>query len=123
MTQKQKADKFDEMVRNAAKFSHELEYPTGNSVLSVYDHACRDIADMFNRKYFEGQAEMYPIGGEVDGIWGVNDYFFSIQNMFQALELNLSENDLFAWYDQWIGNKKPSLNMKNFKYLIDGKLK
>ncbi len=89
--------------------------------IKAYYKACQDIADKFNKVYFDGEADMYAIGGELDGVWGVNDYFFDIQNMCQALELDFKWGDLMYWYDQWTDTdeKRLRLNMKTYKDLID----
>jgi hypothetical protein len=93
-------------------------------LLKIYYQSCRDIAQVFNKKYFDGEADMYDIGGEVDGVWGVNDFYFDIQSMAQALQLKLTIDELMSWYDQWTDTdeSKIKVNMKNWKYLVNQKL-
>lgn len=89
-----------------------------NKILKTYYQSCRDIAEEFNKKYFDGEADMNAIGGELDGVWGVNDFFFDIQNMAQALEYKFSLDELMSWYYQWTDSdeSKIRVNMKNWKY-------
>jgi len=91
--------------------------PTGKKILKNYYRACCDLAVLFDEIYFEGKADIYPIAHEPDGVWGVNDYFFDIQNMAQAIEYEFTEDELFEWYDRWTSGEDKEISMKNFKKL------
>lgn len=95
-----------------------------NKKLKTYYEACFDLAEEFNKKYFEDEAGMNAIGGELDGVWEVNDFFFDIQNMAQALEYEFTQDELFDWYYQWTDSdeSKLRLNMKTYTNLVRSKL-
>jgi len=88
-----------------------------NKTLKNYYQACFDLAEEFNKIYFNGVADKFAIGGELDGVWGINDYFFDIQQMAQAIEWELTEEELFDWYEQWVDVDEVDqgrMNIKNY---------
>lgn len=49
----------------------------------------------------------------------VNDYYFTISDVFTALWYNIPSEILWEWYDQWISEK--GVNLKNFYKMNIGK--
>ena len=41
-----------------------------------------------------------PVAGYTLGAWQISDYFFSINDILLALEEEIPEKVLFAWYDK-----------------------
>jgi len=86
-------------------------------LLKKYDKACLEIAKEFWNKYFKEDEEdtfesnykrdyIYPIGGQLDGIWQVNDYFFNLSDMVVALRHEATWEQLSEWYDGMVYKKK-----------------
>jgi len=59
----------------------------------------------------------FPVGGDTLGVWQISDYFFSINDIVLALEEEIPENVLFAWYDYAIERGmtvSPYLNLDHY---------
>lgn len=94
--------------------------------LKTYEDACYDIVKLFIETYFcddkikISEVDYYHIGGEVDGCVQVNDHFFSISDMYKALKLGATRDQLFTHYDEDLANAhlgseaKPRVDLKNF---------
>ena len=91
--------------------------------LKNYDKACIEIAKEFWNKYFKEDEEdifefnyphnVYAIGGQLDGIWQVNDYYFNIQDFVIALRYNATWDQLTEWYYGVIERGKTQ-NLENY---------
>ena len=93
-------------------------------LIDQYHEICTKISNEFNKKYFDGDADMYNIGNDFDGVWGVNDYYFNLSDMAIALELDVKEKELFSWYDQWTDpDNNNQINLRNWHKLVNSKLK
>ncbi len=57
------------------------------------ENAKQDIAKVFNKLYFDGQAEYYYIGE----VLSINDEFIDLADIKYALENNISEDVLFKY--------------------------
>lgn len=89
--------------------------PFTKNIIHQYFTICEAIVDEFVKTYLGRSVDVHNIGDEKDGVWNINDYFFSLSDMVDALELEVSEKDLFDWYYQWIDvNEKRKMNLKNF---------
>lgn len=67
-----------------------------------YWKACDKIAEAFVEKYFPdgpGFDAPFWIGDQIGEVLAVNDYFFDLNVMVDALKFNTSEEELFGWYD------------------------
>ncbi len=92
-----------------------------------YKLICYDIAKAFTKEYFYeedyGNFDKYfinythNIGDDYDGIWDINEWFFSLSDMAIALEHRAPYEVLIEWYDKSLEeNKKdnPLPNLKNY---------
>ena len=72
-----------------------------NKALQDWYDATNKLARTFQAKYFPLACNptSYWIGGHVGDIFAINDMFFSLQRMIQALELNATYQQLFD-YDE-----------------------
>jgi hypothetical protein len=92
--------------------------------LTKYERACNALLDDFINIYFvdddflKEDIEYNWIADEVGTIALINDYFISMDTIYQALDLKMEKDDFFDWYDQWVdieNNKR--INLKNWVYI------
>jgi hypothetical protein len=68
-------------------------------LLENYRFACEALLDRFRAVYFKGvDTDIDWIGFDFQVVM-VNDYFFSISMIYEALLINASKKDLFDYYD------------------------
>ena len=96
-------------------------------VLKQWETATQNLSNEFTNKYFKDSAsDIYwignKVGNEVGSILCVNDYFFDINRIYEAIKYNASAKRLFEYYDKEIefAMKEQSMPV-NFKtYLKTG---
>ena len=70
-------------------------------LLINYEKATQELVDFFVKKYFKNDAsDVYWVADEIGGVLCVNDYFFSIDRIVEAIKLNCSSKKLFDYYDK-----------------------
>ena len=88
------------------------------SILKNWESETNILADIFVERYFESPSDVYWVGEEVGGCLLVNDYFFNLDRILDALKYKASEKQLFDYYDKEIEfslkNKKMKYNFKNY---------
>ncbi len=77
-----------------------------------YEMACQNIADHFLDIYYD-DAECWWIGSEVGGVLGVNDEFWSMEDLVNALRYKPSREKLMDFYYHRM-DKEPKYSMKNY---------
>jgi hypothetical protein len=90
-------------------------------VLQNFDKACNQVLIAFCEIYFKDcydKDELYWVCDEVGTIVFINDYFFDLGFMVEALRLNADVDLLFQFYDYTLdcamNKKKQKYNFKSF---------
>ena len=83
--------------------------------LKAWEKATQELADAFVKKYYGKDADFYWVSAEIGDILVVNDHFWNVSNIVDALRWNCSEERLFEWYDLFIeNNETPCINLRNY---------
>ena len=83
-----------------------------------YHTSCENIAEIFRDKYFGRGADLYNIGNDFDGVWGVSDfYYFNLSDMALALELKVTWKCLEDWYENCLETENTQYNLRNWAKL------
>ncbi len=85
-------------------------------VLEAWEKATLELVDAFVKKYYgENASDVYWIGDEIGGILVVNDQYWNINNVVDALRWNCSKERLFKWYELFIESREsPCVNLRNY---------
>jgi len=71
--------------------------------LKQWELATHNLTNVFTEKYFKNSvSDIYWVGDEVGGVLCVNDYFFDIGRISEAIRYNTSIKRLFEYYDKEI---------------------
>jgi len=70
-----------------------------NKKLAAWQKATNNLAQEFCNKYFDGADDWDWTGGDIGSILNVGDYFFSLDRMVEALEINCTHELLIQFYD------------------------
>lgn len=88
-----------------------------------WEKATQELAEAFARKYYTYEedrekyfnADMYWVGDEIGDCFIINDDFYNVDRMLQALKLNATYDQLWDFSQYEISeNKKQSINFENF---------
>ena len=63
-----------------------------------YDDLADRYASEFSLKYLEG-SEYYWVGDDIGGMIEICDYFFSYDTVRYCVDNDVSEEDLFSWFN------------------------
>lgn len=78
------------------------------SAVRKYEKACLELAQAFIKKYYlegedgleEEEIDDYWVADDIGGVLYINDRFFTMDNMAEAMRLEVELEDLSAWYEQ-----------------------
>ena len=87
-------------------------------LLDNYFKSCEEVKKTFIKKYFkETPTGCYWIADRIGEVLMLNDYFFDMQIMVDALLFNVSEKKFFEWYEyqlkESMENRSP-INLVNW---------
>jgi hypothetical protein len=87
-----------------------------NKKLIAWQKATNALAQEFVNKYFDGTLNWRWTSGDIGGNFEINDYFFGLDRIVEAIEINCSYELLIQFYDYEMDclNDK-SLTRYNFK--------
>ena len=90
-----------------------------NKVLENWEKATQEITEYFVEKYYKGyKPDWYWIGDTIGYIIDINDCFFSLERIVEAIRHNASEKKLFDFYDLELDfatkNKPMEINFENY---------
>ena len=87
-----------------------------NKVINIYERICELLKNVFIDKYFDYD-DGYWIGGEIGGVYGVGDYFLSVDSMRDYIKYGYTVEQFndYYWYaiDEYSKNSTP-VNIKNW---------
>ncbi len=96
-------------------------------VLKNYEKAAQELADCFVKKYFDKDASCEWVGDRIGDVYMVNDYWFDVDRMREALEFGATKEQLFEYYDLELEThqkgEKLALNFTNYLRRYDFCLK
>jgi hypothetical protein len=76
------------------------------------------LAQTFVHKYFGELTEYFWVSDEIGGTLCAGDYFFSLQDILDALRYKASKKKMFEYYDNVLEkamkDEKPDYNLKNY---------
>ena len=85
--------------------------------LKQFDKATDKLAEAFVKKYFDKPSDVYWVGNDEDReVLIVNDYFFSLNRIVEAIRYDATEEQLFDYYDLEVeaGEKGLKVNFRNY---------
>jgi len=69
--------------------------------LKQWELATHNLTNVFTNRYFKNSvSDIYWVGDEVGGVLCVNDYFFDIGRICEAIRYNTSSKRLFEYYEK-----------------------
>jgi len=88
-----------------------------NKIIKDWEIATNALAEEFVKKYWGEECiiDMYWIGDEIGGVLSIGDYYFNVDRMKEALELNATWKQLNDYY--WLEvetDKKSDVSFKNY---------
>lgn len=88
-----------------------------NKIILAYQKATNDLAIAFIKKYYGNEyvKDMFWVADEIGTILCINDDFWGVERMKQALEFNASEEQLFEFYHYEIELPEGENIIINFK--------
>jgi len=97
--------------------NNEEEKVSNSTPLQTWQKATNDLAQQFANKYFDG-GEWHWVADQIGGIYCIADYFFNLDRIVEALELNATTDQLLEFYDYELEchelKKDKEINFKNF---------
>lgn len=90
------------------------------TALVAYEFGCNELTSAFIHTYFYDKetklkdVEYYWIGGEIGGCLSVNDYFYNMNTMADALRYKVPADKLFEWCDIMAEGKEGAPNLRDF---------
>ena len=89
--------------------------------LTNWEKETNILRNIFIEKYF-GEVDEYDfwwIGEEIGGTLAVNDYFFNLERILDALRYNASKKKFFDYYDEELKLQMKDKKMKyNFEHYL-----
>ncbi len=90
-------------------------------VIKEWRKATEQVAMAFVKKYFKREVygvDTFWAGDEVGGVFCVQDYFFDVSRMIEALELKATFDELYDYYwmevEAGMKNKPIRINFENY---------
>ena len=89
-----------------------------SKTLLDWEKATENLKDEFLKKYFDCLPDDVWWIGETFDVLAVNDYFFNLDRIYEALKYNASSKNLFEFYDielEFAKKEKPmETNFRNY---------
>ena len=93
--------------------------------LVKYERACENITNLFAKKYFGKDVEVWFVADNTTGVAFIADYFFNITDMYGYLKQKYTRKDMIEHYDymlKCIDEKKAPFNIKNWRAIKKSRL-
>lgn len=86
--------------------------------LRNYENAVEALAQEFAKKYYESDCYFYWIGDEIGGTLVINDEFWNLDRIVEAIRLKPTSDQLFDFYNYelecYSRSKKVGINFGSF---------
>lgn len=66
--------------------------------IDEFEKGVVNLTDCFIDKYFTGETDTFWVANEIGGVLSVTDYFFSLDDIVQAIKLGPTRDQLLDWY-------------------------
>lgn len=89
-------------------------------ILKKWEEETNNLAKHFSKYYFGKYPEEWWIAEEYGGVYVINDYFFSVQDMADFLRYSYSRDKMFEYMDYRLEKAEKgelTINIKNYKNL------
>lgn len=84
-------------------------------ILDNFEKAVGEITGRFLAKYFKGvDTDHYWIGDNPTHVLSVNDYFFTLERIYEAIKINAKVKDFFDYYDLELEDKPVGISFENY---------
>jgi hypothetical protein len=86
------------------------------NLLYEAEKAINELTAVFVEKYYgkEYVEDMYWIGGSIGETLGINDEFWDLNNIMDAVRYDYTQDQLLSWYYSGGDEFERPLNMKHF---------
>lgn len=95
-----------------------------NKQLANWEKAVIALTELFVGEYFDKEADWYFVGDDIGGVLVVNDYFFNLDRIVEAIKYKATEKQLFDFYDLELQNlaikKQMEMNFRNYINYYNG---
>jgi hypothetical protein len=90
-----------------------------NMAVLDYEVTCVCLAVEFARKYFGKDAQARWIGNQPGGTLEVNDHYFSVAHIYEAMKFGITRAQLFAWYEDSLLSPEESkaVSLRNWRFI------
>jgi hypothetical protein len=90
-----------------------------NELVTAYEDACGDLSMEFVNKYFGKDVDARWVAREPGGVLEVNDHYFSVSHIYEALKFGITRAQLFAWYDDSLTPQDDHMriSLRNWRYI------
>lgn len=88
--------------------------------IASWEKETQKLAELFNKKYFDEDSEMFWVADEIGGVLCINGYFFNQTDIVDYLRYDYKTDKMFAHYDYTMEcheKKERPVNIKNFRHL------
>lgn len=89
-----------------------------NKQLENWEKATQELTSLFLKKYFDNPTDYYFVADDIGGVLYVNDYFFNLDRIVEAIKYKATEKQLFDFYDLEIETltkgKEMDINFRNY---------
>lgn len=98
------------------------------TTLQAYHLACNELLSDFIKTYFCDEnigfddVHHFWVGSDIGAVVFINDYFFSMNDIADAIDLMVEKGSLFEWHEQWTEPTKESrrINLKSWVLFTKG---
>lgn len=95
-------------------------------VLTEWEKATEKLTQHFIEIFFKDvPTEKWWVGGDIGGCVSINDYFFDLDRIVEAIKYKATPEQLFDYQELEIDlarkNKKPEVNFRNYLKLNEAK--
>jgi len=92
--------------------------------LRIWDWATDRLVEAFIEKYFDDPSSVFWVGNDNDkDVLAVNDYFFSLERIVDALRYNATPKQLFDYCDLELEAREKELKVNFRNYIKNGNIK
>ena len=88
--------------------------------LDFYYVACNKVAQMFATQYFGkiDDLDEWWVADDVGTVLCINDYFWNMDDMVEALKVGVNKKTIFEYYD-WMVDDNPLIVDKSLHFFLN----
>lgn len=89
--------------------------------LTFYYQSCNEVADMFAKQYFcdKGMTDLeeWWVAGDIGTVICINDYYWNMEDMVEALNVGVNKKTIFEYYDWMVDDD--GVENKSLHYFLN----